>query len=302
MDALSTTSLAMPGSPSRRRHTVAMAVAGVLALVTALICLVVAVGSRSAEDVSEFGAIGLALPAWVVWRIARAVPGSAGRLTIGADELIASDPHVLREPLTIPRASVRAAAVERDDRAARRFRIHSSSGPYSGGGRDGWLWARGRGSAVPALTREATDEPNVALIFETPVAVPRLRARRAHVPLAGERMGGLLLRVDDPAAAEEALDRLGVLRPLTAPDGLALAAGLGVAAEPPAGSRRALLARRTQRIGWLMVAGSAVVPLSGAFAALAGVSLWHGGRRRAGGALVVSGTLACVARTATLVL
>ncbi len=117
--------------------------------------------------------------------------------------------------------------VERDDRTEYRFRVHADSGPFTGGARDGWLWERGHGSAVPALVRDERDEPNVALLFEPPVAVPRLRGRRAHGPLAGEQLAGLLLRVDDPAAAEEALDRLGVLRPLTAPDAYALAEGLG---------------------------------------------------------------------------
>ena len=187
---------------------------------------------------------------------------------------------MLREPLRIPRASLRAAVVERDDRAAQRFRVHTKSGPFVGRERDGWLWERGRGSAVPALMRGERDEPNVALILEPPVLVPRLRGRRGRGPLAGERLAGLLLRVDNTAAAEAALDR--ARRPAAADRarrararrrarvgrGQPGASGLAPHAARPAGS---------QRTGWLLLAGGAVFPLCGFLAAVAGLTLWHGG-------------------------
>jgi hypothetical protein len=142
----------------------------------------------------------------------------------------------------------------------------------------------------------------VALVFDPPVPAPRLRGHRAHGPLAGERMAGLLLRVDDPAAAEEALHRLGVLRPLTAPDGLALAEGLGWGEERTPDSRRELLTRRTQRTGWLLLAGGTVFPLCGFLAAVAGFTLWQGGRRRTGAVLMIAGAIVCAVRTATIVM
>jgi hypothetical protein len=302
MDALSATSLALLGSPPRRRDNVALALVGLLAVATALVCLTVAVESEAPDDRELFGAVGAGLLAWLGWRVWGARRRTHGTLTIGAGGLAADDPAILREPLRIPRANVRAAVVERDDRAAQRFRVHADSGPFTGGARDGWLWERGRGSAVPALMRGERDEPNVALLLEPPVAVPRLRARRAHGPLAGEHLAGLLLRVDDPAAAEQALDRLGVLRPLTAPDAYALAEGLGWGEDRSAGSRRALLARRTQRTGWLLLAGGALFPLCGLLAAVAGLTLWRGDRRGPGVALMVAGAVVCVARTATMVL
>lgn len=301
MDALSATSLALRGSPPRRRDIAALAFVALLAVATALICLTVAAESDAPDDRELFGAIGVGLLAWLGWRIWLTGRRTGGTLTIDAGGLVAHDPAILREPLRIPRASLRAAVVERDDRAAERFRVHADSGPFTGGARDGWLWERGHGSAVPALVREERDEPNVALLLEPPVAVPRLRGHRAHGPLAGERLAGLLLRVEDPAAAEEALDRLGVLRPLTAPDAYALAEGLGWGDQEPAGSRRALLARSTQRTGWLMLAGGVVFPLCGFLAAVAGLTLWQGGRRRSGAALMVAGAVVCVARTATMV-
>jgi hypothetical protein len=304
MDALPATSLALLGSPPRRRDTLALAFAGLLAVATAGVCLAVAVGSESADDRELFGAPGLALLAWLGWRVWLSRVRPTGSLTIDGDGLVASDPRILREPLRIPRASLRAAAVERDDRAARRFRVHAASGPFWAGDRDGFLWERGRGSALPALMREERDEPNVVLILEPPVRVPRLRGRRSHGPLTGERLAGLLLRVEDPAAAEAALARLGILRPLTVPDALALADGLGwgEAEVAPPDSRRALLVRRIQRTGWLLAAGGLVFPLCGVFAAVAGLTLWRGGRRASGGALVGAGALVCAIRTTTLLL
>jgi hypothetical protein len=50
-----------------------------------------------------------------------------------------------------------------------------------------------------------------------------------------------------------------------------------------------------------MLAGGALFPLCGFFAAVAGLTLWHGGRRRSGAVLMVAGALVCVARTATMV-
>jgi hypothetical protein len=304
MDALSATSLALRGSPPRRRHIAALAVVALLAVATALVCLAVAVESQAPDDREMFGAIGLGLLAWLGWRIWLTRRRSHGTLRIDADGVVAHDAAMLREPLRIPRANLRAAAVERDDRVGSRFRVHSNSGPFWGSERDGWLWERGRGSAVPALMRGERDEPNVALILEPPVPAPRLRGRRAHGPLAGEQMAGLLLRVDDPAAAEAALAELGVLRPLTVPDALALADGLGWVDEGPAptGSRRALAIRSTQRTGWLMLAGGVVFPLCGFLAAVAGLTLWQGGRRRSGASLMVAGAVVCAARTATIVL
>ena len=301
MDALSATSLALRGSPPRGRDIAALAFVALLAVATALICLTVAAESEAPDDRELFGAIGVGLLAWLGWRVWLTGRRTGGTLTIDAGGLVAHDPAILRAPLRIPRASLRAAVVERDDRAAQRFRVHADSGPFTSGARDGWLWERAHGSAVPALVREERDEPNVTLLFEPPVAVPRLRGRRPHGPFAGEQLAGLLLRVDDPTAAEEALDRLGVLRQLTAPDAYALAEGLGWGDEEPAGSRRALLVRSTRRTGWLLLAGGVVFPLCGFLAAVAGLTLWRGGRRRSGAALMVAGTLVCVARTATMV-
>jgi hypothetical protein len=301
MDALSATSLALLGSPPKRRHTVALVLVALLAIATALVCLAIAAASEDADDRQVFGAAGLGLLAWLGWRV-WSRRGRTGELTIDGGGLVADFPAVLLEPLQIPRASLRAAVVERDDRAERRFRVHAASGPFWGGDRDGWLWDRSGGSAVPALLREERDEPNVALIFEPPVPAPRTRARRDHGPLAGERMAGLLLRVDDPAAAEDALDRLGVLRPLTLPDALALADGLGWGEQAAPDSRRALLKRRTERFGWLLLAGGAVFPVCALLAAYAGFTLWRVDKRRSGAALMVAGAIVCAVRTATIVL
>jgi hypothetical protein len=95
-----------------------------------------------------------------------------------------------------------------------------------------------------------------------------------------------------------------VLRPLTVPDALALADGLGWVEEgpAPAGSRRALAIRSTQRTGWLMLAGGVVFPICGLIAAVSGLALWQGGRRGSGVSLMVAGAVVCAIRTATMVL
>jgi hypothetical protein len=45
-----------------------------------------------------------------------------------------------------------------------------------------------------------------------------------------------------------------------------------------------------------------VFPLCGFLAAVAGLTLWQGDRRRSGAVLMVAGAAVCAARTATIVL
>src|SRR3954447_17598674 len=101
MDALPATSLALLGSPPRRRDTLALAFAGLLAVATAGVCLAVAVGSESADDRALFGATALALLTWLGWRVWVSRLRPTGRLTIAHDGLVASDSRILREPLQI---------------------------------------------------------------------------------------------------------------------------------------------------------------------------------------------------------
>ena len=68
MDALSATSLALLGSPPRRRHTVTLALVGLLAVATAVMCLAIAAGAETPDDRQMFGAIGAGLLAWLGWR------------------------------------------------------------------------------------------------------------------------------------------------------------------------------------------------------------------------------------------
>src|ERR671934_637844 len=98
MDALSATSLALLGSPPRRRDVAALAVVALLAVASALICLAVAVESEAPDEREMFGAIGLGLLAWLGWRIRMSRRTAGGTPTVDAGAGVAPDPAILRGP------------------------------------------------------------------------------------------------------------------------------------------------------------------------------------------------------------
>lgn len=213
------------------------------------------------------------------------------RLLVTGEALTVHFPNVLRDPLTVPRGSVRAASL--DESRDLRFRVHATSGPYYGSDDDVWLW--GNGSPLPVLTATG-HPPNLALLFDPPVPVPRLTREAFDGPLRGERLAGLLLAVGDARVAERALDAVVPLRPLTMPDLFTLEACLGDPdGAPQSGARRALQRRFASRWGWLMAGGALVFPLLALGAAGFAMVLWSLGRR---GQAVAMGAVGVIAATA----
>lgn len=133
----------------------------------------------------------------------------AGRVRVDGHMLVVEHPVLLARPYAIPLERIRAVAV--DDDGDERFAVHADS-PWrvpERGGSDalGHLWERRLGSPLPLF--DVTDHaPNVALVLDAPLLGPDVRASRAHGPQSGERLHGLLLRVDRPEVVAEAAGAL----------------------------------------------------------------------------------------------
>lgn len=211
------------------------------------------------------------------WHILR----PPARLVLGPDTVTVAYPELLRSPFAVPRAAMRVAAIDED--GPYRFRVHSASGPYSGGQSDGFLWSRGS-SSLPVLAPD-TERPNVLLLFEEPVGGADVRRSRLGALYRGERVAGLLLAADDAAQAEQALASLGLTRPLTMPDVFLLEEHLNV----EDGGRFALAVRHLMHVGWGLIAVGVIVPILAALAAVVGILLVATGRRAHGAALAIAG-------------
>ena len=91
--------------------------------------------------------------------------------------------------------------------------------------RKGYLWT-GYGSSLPFLRNGALDAPNVALLFHEPIATPRPAwwfdllpmISRCGLHRGGRKARGLLVRVRDARAAQEAFGSWDVVRQITAAD------------------------------------------------------------------------------------
>lgn len=137
---------------------------------------------------------------------------------------------LLQAPLTIPAGMVAVATVDRGQpgvgQEARFPVLHRMSGSASAvipfeEGVEGWLWTAEASSALPALGDAV---PNLALVFVKPLdeALVTATFREAALSALAERsplgvpaVPGLLARVADVTAAEQAFAELGVDRPLT---------------------------------------------------------------------------------------
>ena len=141
-------------------------------------------------------------------------------------EIIFEHPSALRSPLTIAAGLVATAAVDHAHSGAEgRFailrRMSKTAVVPQSDGVEGWLWTADSGSALPMLGDGA---PNLALVFGQPLeaaAVERvfrvefLAALAQHSPLGAPTIFGLLARVSDVMAAENAFTQLGVIAPVT---------------------------------------------------------------------------------------
>jgi len=129
-------------------------------------------------------------------------------------------PEVIRED-----AATSHVGYSHDDPDRKGWASATSGGPALAPPREAYLWSAA-GSSLPFLRVGPGDVPNVALVFDEPQRTPRppwwfdlspLHGR-FHYFRGGRRVRGLLLRVADPSAAEQAFARWGLLRQITADD------------------------------------------------------------------------------------
>lgn len=113
----------------------------------------------------------------------------------------------------------------------------------------------------------AGDEtPNFAILFRELGDAPATRRLRESGLLRGEAPAGVLLSLDDPGAARDALGELGVVRPLDTRD----LHGVLHPGTPDAPGREELVARRWTLRGWGLVLLGLVVPVVALFGASVG--------------------------------
>lgn len=114
---------------------------------------------------------------------------TGGLIAIHEDRISIAHPGVVRSAIEIPRGQLRAT-----------------------------FFADQQGGQIPAFVADLPylgidrQQPNLALIFDPKVPLPRLRRKTTHGPRKGEALAGLLVRVDDPAAARESLAMAHLLR------------------------------------------------------------------------------------------
>jgi len=148
------------------------------------------------------------------------------RLTLTPGEIVVEH-GALQAPLRFAPGSVAVATVDAGPAggARGRFPILHRLGPTQVVPRElgimGWLWTSGDGSALTVL---GDDAPNLAFVFSPPLAGAvvaeafdrgMLEDLAKRAPLGEPAVFGLLLRVEKADAARDALDRYGLLRPLT---------------------------------------------------------------------------------------
>jgi hypothetical protein len=231
--------LRMAASPSARAGQL---LRGLALLLVALAALITGVAlplqpelATYARVLSPLLCLGLAVTvAWLGWARAKAALATGAHLRLTEDDLVLEHPGLFRVPLRIPRALVLAAAVDptraRAHRVGDRRRFVVSEDAEGGRVVTACLFSSRHGSPVPVVGQIPTDIPNVAVLFHEPVrfgaarrGVSALFSGRPEVaPALGVSAPGLLVKVEDPRAAEAALEAWGVLRPLTVGDIAAL--------------------------------------------------------------------------------
>ena len=172
---------------------------------------------------------------------------------LGPNALVVHHGGLLTKPLSIPRESIKAVAIDprqwRWRWVGNKGRFHLATQPSDGGPPE-WLFSVIGGSPFPLLSN-VDDVPNLAFLFSEPVRMQHVRraARMfasknpVHVPVQGRDVRGLLVKVKDVAAAEGSLASWTTVRPLTTDD---VAAG-----EPDAAYKAKAKKRRRTANVWL---------------------------------------------------
>ena len=157
--------------------------------------------------------------------------GETDRLTLSPGGVAIEHGRVMDAPLELPLGSVKVAIVDagpaQTSGQVGRFPILRRVGPTAviprTEGIEGWLWTSTGGTALTNLG-EDDEAPNVALVFAKPLDDARLHAAfdpefvtalAARSPLGSPTMHGVLFRVADTLAAEQAFRRWGFQAVLT---------------------------------------------------------------------------------------
>jgi hypothetical protein len=157
--------------------------------------------------------------------------GAAGAIRFGATGVVVEHGESLRVPLRLAYGALALAAVDPGPAEVRpqdgRFAVLRRLGPDAvvpeEEGVEGWLWTGRDGAGLPALGGDDV-APNGLLLLARPIPVEDVarcfapawvQALAARSPLGEPRVGGLLLRLADPAGARAVFERTGLARPLT---------------------------------------------------------------------------------------
>jgi hypothetical protein len=256
--------LALRRTPHLRRVTAAgLAIAGPLGLGLCGLMAALAVTAANGRQALFFGiSAPLATAAMLWWLGKRArIAFTRGSLSITNSDLTIEDRGLLREPLVIDRAHVRAVSIdEGKTRGAIGQPLRFAFGPSSwrhpstpANAASGWLWS-GPHDASVRLLGVGDEVPNLLLLFDEPLPGPSMRLRGNGLPHDREDLAALALSVRDATAAEHAFAGWGVLRPLSDEDGRLDFGPVFARRQEQAVQRRAL------RRGWLLVACGLIVP------------------------------------------
>lgn len=212
------------GSGARRKAIVMLAAIAVPCLLFAAIFASLAATPDAPTAAARPLALGLAavcvLVALFFGRRYANVFRPDGSLIADSRRLVVVQPQVLEEPLVVPLERVRIVAVDPTEGDARfpMFPDTPWTAPLAGGDRPvGCMWTEHDGPRVPML-EAAARTPNVVVLLDEPVELPPTRRRFLTLPRGGTPIGAFMLRVEDPVALAETLDRAGLLRPLREAD------------------------------------------------------------------------------------
>ena len=157
--------------------------------------------------------------------------GGRSRIVLTPDEIVVEHAEALRGPLRFAPGAVTVATVDpgraeaTKGAAIGRFPILHRLGKSQVVPRElgirGWLWTSADGTAFTCLGHDA---PNVALLFSPPLSgavveqafqPAELEELAKRAPLGEPAVFGLLLRAEQADRLREALERYGLLKPLT---------------------------------------------------------------------------------------
>lgn len=151
-----------------------------------------------------------------LWEMTHRRRVTAGALLATEEALVLDAQAVFPGKLEVPWDAIRKVVVDDGTRwgyvsAVCRFPVYDVRPDGSGSGvLIGPLWSTGSSLMPPACPVAPLDPvpgqaPNIALIFESVVSGPAAREQTGNGARESDFVVGLLLRVDDPAAAREAL-------------------------------------------------------------------------------------------------